>query len=63
MLLAAATYQQRGGGRGVGSVPSTPTELNSEDPSLSPWNLRLLGVCLISGARSVKPCKLLFPHL
>ena len=30
-------------GRGVGSVPSTLMELNSEDPSLSPLNLRLLG--------------------
>ena len=63
MRLAAAIYQQRGGGRWVGSVPSTPMELNSEDPSLSLLNLRLLGVCLISGAKSVKPCKLLFPHL
>ena len=63
MLLAVATYQQRGGGGGAGSVPSTSTELNSEDPSLSPLNLRLLGICLISGTWSVKPCKLLFPHL
>ena len=63
MRLAAATYQQGGRGRWVGSVPSTSMELNSEDPSLSLWNLRLPGVCLISGTRSVKPCKLLFPHL
>ena len=60
--LSSCYISAEGTGRGAGSVPSTPTELNSEDPSLSPRNLRLLGVCLISGTRSVKPCKLLFPH-